>query len=80
MPTAPTGYLNYNWQLNFLLMLIVLEHVAPKIIPVMHWIIEGNKRTEGTDMLHSNKYNVQFTSLVVIQLNIDCRYESDNVI
>lgn len=80
MPTAPTGYLNYNWQLNFLLMLIVLEHVAPKIIPVMHWIIEGNKRTEGTDMLHPNKYNVQFTSLVVIQLNIDCRYESDNVI
>jgi len=24
------------------LMLIVLEHVAPEIIPVMHWIIEGN--------------------------------------
>ena len=56
-------------------MLIVLEHVTPEIIPVMHWIIEGNKRTEGIDMLHPNKYNVQFTPLVVIQLNIDCVME-----
>ena len=56
-------------------MLIVLEHVTPEIIPVMHWIIEGNKRAEGIDMLHPNKYNVQFTPLVVIQLNIDCVME-----